>query len=73
MIYDMSALNLRNLYTGLAENLWYENLGAIMAKGCGSPETVHGSRYTEEAYRLGKKLKITGGIDYDPTYIYRNL
>lgn len=48
---------LRNLYTGLAEYLRYENLGVIMAKGCGSPETIHGSRYAEEAYQLGKNLE----------------
>ena len=48
---------LRNLYNGMAEYLRYENLGAIMAKGCGSQETIHGSRYAEEAYQLGKNLK----------------
>ena len=48
---------LRNLYIGMAEYLRYENLGAIMAKGCGSPETVHGSWDAEEAYQLGKNLK----------------
>lgn len=48
---------LENIYNGLAEFLRYENLGAIMAKGCGSPETIRESRYAEEAYRLGKTLK----------------
>ncbi len=47
---------LRNLYNGMAEYLRYENLGAVMAKGCGNPETIHGSRYAREAYRLGKNL-----------------
>lgn len=48
---------LRSLYNGMAEYLRYENLGAVMARGCGSPETIHGSRYAEEAYQLGKSLK----------------
>ena len=48
---------LRNLYNGMAEYLRYENLGAVMAKGCGSSETIHGSRYAKEAYQFGKNLK----------------
>ena len=47
---------LRNLYNGMAEYLRYENVGTVMAKGCGSPESIHASRYAEEAYQLGKNL-----------------
>lgn len=48
---------LRNLYHGIADYLHYENSGAIMAKGCGSPEAVHQSLYAAKAYELGKLLK----------------
>ena len=41
----------------LADYLRYENLGAIMAKGCGSPETIQNSIYAAEAYRLGRSLR----------------
>ena len=47
---------LRNLYNGMAEYLRYENVGTVMAKGCGSPKSIHASRYAEEAYQLGKNL-----------------
>ena len=48
---------LRSLYMALADYLRYENLGAIMAKGCGSPETIQNSIYAAEAYRLGRSLR----------------
>lgn len=48
---------LRNLYNGIADYLQYKNMGTIMARGCGSPETIHGSRYAKEAYEIGKTLK----------------
>lgn len=48
---------LGNLYNGMAEYLQYENLGAVMAKGCGSPETIHKSQYARDAYQLGRNLR----------------
>lgn len=36
-----------NLYSGLARYLKYQNLGSIMAKGCGSAETVKNSLYAK--------------------------
>ena len=53
---DEVMVYLKNLYQGMAHYLHYENLGAIMAKGCGSPETIRRSLYVEEAYELGKSL-----------------
>ena len=47
---------LDTLYRGLAQFLRYQDLGTIMAKGCGSPELVHDSRYAKQAYELGKSL-----------------
>ncbi len=48
---------LENLYEGLARYLKYQNLGAIMAKGCGSAETIHQSKYARRAYELGRSLE----------------
>lgn len=51
----MSYLN--SLYEGIAAYIGYENLGAVMARGCRSPEDVHRGAYTVQAYELGKSLK----------------
>ena len=48
---------LLNLYNGLAEYLQYENMGAVLARGYGSPETIQNSRYAKEAYELGRSLR----------------
>lgn len=47
---------LDTLYRGLARFLHYQDLGTIMAKGCGNPELVHDSSYAKQAYELGKSL-----------------
>lgn len=47
---------LKSLYNGLARYLGYENLGVVMAKGCGNPDTIHNSPYAKEAYQLGKSI-----------------
>lgn len=47
---------LKSLYNALAQYLGYENLGTIMAKGCGSPELINSSPFAKEAYQLGKSI-----------------
>lgn len=47
---------LDNLYQGIAKYLRYDNLGAIMAKGCGTSDAIRSSPYADEAYQLGKNL-----------------
>lgn len=53
---DQVMAYLKNLYLGLVEYLGYQDVGTIMAKGCGLPETIHNSPYAIEAYHLGKSL-----------------
>lgn len=48
--------HLYSLYQGIAKFLRYDNLGAIMAKGCGTSDAIHSSQYADKAYQLGKKL-----------------
>ena len=47
---------LQALYAGLVKYLGLQDMGTIMAKGCGSPETAQSSIYAAEAYRLGRSL-----------------
>lgn len=47
---------LQALYVGLAKYLGLQDVGAIMAKGCGTPALVKESPYAHDAYALGHSL-----------------
>lgn len=47
---------LKRLYEGIAAYIGYENLGAVMARGCHSPEDVRRSACAAQAYELGRFL-----------------
>lgn len=47
---------LQALYAGLAKYLGLQDMGTIMAKGCGTPALIQESPYAHEAYTLGHSL-----------------
>lgn len=47
---------LREYYRAITRYLDYENMGEIMAKGCGNADTIKNSIYAKEAYSLGASL-----------------
>ena len=48
---------LEGLYHALADYLGCQDLGAILARGCGSPETICASQYAAQAYQMGKNIE----------------
>jgi multimeric flavodoxin WrbA len=47
---------LREYYRAITRYLDFENMGEIMAKGCGNVDTIKNSIYAKEAYSLGASL-----------------
>ncbi len=43
-------------YKKLCRYMNFTNMGMILGKGCGTPSMTAGSKYMEEAYKLGKSL-----------------
>ena len=44
-------------YKTLVQYLNLKDMGMVLGKGCGTPSMTQRSKYTEQAYELGKKLK----------------
>ena len=45
-------------YKTLVKYLRLKDQGTVLGKGCGTPAMTQGSGYVEQAYELGKNLKI---------------
>ena len=60
--YGMSAqlkilIDLEAHYKTLVHYLNLKDMGMVLGKGCGTPSMTQHSKYPEQAYELGKKLK----------------
>ena len=48
---------LSSIYSGLARYLKYDDMGMILARGCCVTKEARHSRYADEAYETGRKLR----------------